>query len=103
MIDPAEPIADSLMASIPRPSSMRLWPGRTVRIVSESGAPTNTAGMDGVEEGLGDGRRQDDGCLVVGREAVGHQNRRSRQQHGCEVVHMQARCKPADHPKDQSH
>ena len=45
MIDPALPRADRRTASMPRPSSMSLWPGRTVRAVSESGAPKKMAGM----------------------------------------------------------
>ena len=44
-IDPALPRAESRTASMPRPSSMSLWPGRTVRAVSESGAPRKMAGM----------------------------------------------------------
>ena len=45
MIEPALPRADRRIASMPRPSSMSLWPGRTVRAVSESGAPKKMAGM----------------------------------------------------------
>ena len=42
---PALPRAESRTASMPRPSSISLWPGRTVRATSESGAPRKMAGM----------------------------------------------------------
>ncbi|OPX75635.1 MAG: hypothetical protein A4E44_01253 [Methanosaeta sp. PtaB.Bin018] len=45
IIDPELPNAESLTASMPLPSSMSLCPGRTVRAVSESGAPKKIAGM----------------------------------------------------------
>ncbi len=45
MIEPALPKADRRTASMPRPSNMSLCPGRTVRAVSESGAPRKIAGM----------------------------------------------------------
>jgi len=44
-IDPALPRAESRTASTPRPSCISLWPGRTDRAVSVSGAPRKTAGM----------------------------------------------------------
>ncbi len=44
-IEPALPRALSRTASMPRPSSISLCPGRTVRAVSESGAPKKIAGM----------------------------------------------------------
>ena len=43
--EPALPRAESRTASMPRPSSMSRWPGRTVKAVSESGAPRKMAGM----------------------------------------------------------
>jgi len=42
---PQLPRAESRTASMPRPSSISLCPGRTVRATSESGAPKKMAGI----------------------------------------------------------